>query len=83
MLYEQTRFYRTKTKLEMEQRASISRAYPCKTGINRELISSFKAYAPPPKLIFRKKSLLGKALQVTNNANWGFHTNNEAFFYRG
>ena len=31
----------TKIKLEMEQRASISRAYPRKTGINRKLISSF------------------------------------------
>ena len=36
----------------MQQRASISRAYLCKTGINRELISSFKAYAR-----LKKKSL--------------------------
>ena len=31
----------------MEQRASICRAYPRKTGTNRELISSFKAYKAP------------------------------------
>ena len=46
----------------MEQRANISRAYPRKTGINRELISSSKAYARKKKLISERKSLLGKAL---------------------
>ena len=45
VLDEQICFYRTKIKVEMEQRASTIRAYPRKTGINRELISSLKAYA--------------------------------------
>ena len=64
MLDEQTRFFRTKIKLEMEQGASIGRTYPRNTGVNRELISSFKAYAPAEKkalsldYIREKKSLL-------------------------
>ena len=49
MLDEQACFYRTKNKLEMEQRASVSRAYPRKTDMNRELISSFKAFMPARK----------------------------------
>ena len=61
VLAEQTCFYRTKIKLEIEQRASISRAYPRKTGINRELISSFKAYARKKKAYIRNVLELGKA----------------------
>ena len=45
---------------EMEQIASIiNRAYPRKTGINRELISVLPAEKKKPSLNRRKKKLIG------------------------
>ena len=50
---------------EMEQIASIiNRAYPRKTGINRELISVLPAEKKSLVYIGEKKSLLGKALMA-------------------